>query len=114
MARLADPRFAGTGMVMPMDAEARAVGAAAPTTSEGLDAPDPAQSTAPTAVPLPSAGAPLSWGVRPVVLVSAELTLAATPLGDGTMVLLPTYLLTDADGGTWQVPAVSDAGLGLA
>lgn len=123
VARLADPRFAGAGMVMPMGAQARGASATAPAMTEGLDAPrmsegpdtpDPAQSTAPTAVPLPSAGAPLSWGVRPVVLVSAELTLAATPLGDGTMVLLPSYLLTDADGGTWQAPAVSDAGLGLA
>ena len=141
VARLADPRFAGTGLVMPLDLTTRAVSPAVPGVSKGLDAPtlgvgpvppsvskgldaptasegpevpDPAQSTVPTAVPLPSAGAPLSWGVRPVVLVSAELTLVATPLGDGAMVLLPSYLLTDADGWSWQVPAVSDAGLGLA
>ncbi|MCG2802565.1 MAG: hypothetical protein L6311_10785 [Cellulomonas sp.] len=73
----------------------------------------PAETAAPTAAPVPAAGAPLGWGVQQVVLVASSLTVSVTTLGDGSVVLLPTYVLTDADGGTWQVAAVSDAGLGL-
>lgn len=129
VARLADPRFSSSGLLMPLTVSADGATSDGVTsdgvTSDGVtsdgatadtepsDAASPQETAAPTAAPVPSAGAPLDWGVQQVVLVSAELTLSATTLGDGAMVLLPTYVFTDADGDSWQVAAVADAGLGL-
>ena len=46
---------------------------------------------------------------RTVVIVSAELVTSMAWTADGTLVLLPHYRLTDADGTWWWVVAVEDA-----
>ncbi|MBU4337353.1 MAG: hypothetical protein KJ548_12375, partial [Actinobacteria bacterium] len=111
VARLADPRFTSSGLMMPLAAKADGVtadgvtadGSTSDVESSDQDAaspdstsPDstssdstssdpvsPEETTEPTAAPVPTAGAPLDWGVQQVVLVSSELTLSTATLGDG-------------------------------
>ncbi len=87
-----------------------AVPAPAPTAVPG-GRPVPAPTVVPTAPAVPSAGAAIAWPVRHVTLVSARLGLALTTLPSGAAVLVPTYQLTDSDGGTWSVVAVADSQL---
>jgi hypothetical protein len=107
---------------VPVPAAAQSSGGVPATASDGTvtasvvapadgDTSDPAASAAPSASPAPGPGARLAWQVTQVTLVKAELVLAPTSLTDGSAVLLPTYRLTDTDGGTWDVPAVVDAAL---
>lgn len=71
-------------------------------------------STAPPVAPTtPSAGSVIAWPVRHVTITSARLGLAVTTLPSGASVLVPTYQVTDAEGGTWSVIAVVDARLDL-
>jgi len=101
VARLSDPRFGATaGDVRPL---------ALP--QAGAAVVDP---SAPPTVPTPpAAGSPLAWPVQDVTITSARLVVRQTYLGqgNGSVVLAPTYELSDADGSTWTVLAVADAGL---
>jgi hypothetical protein len=67
---------------------------------------DPSQQ--PTTPPAPTPGAPVSWPVQHVELGSAVLGVALTYQADGSQLLVPAYLLTDGNGGTWSVIAVAD------
>ena len=106
--RMNDPRFGSSGGVMPM-ARAESEGVA----TDAVVAPD--DSTAEPVVPtVPAAGAAISWPVTEVTLVSARLGVALTTLPSGAAMLVPTYELTDSDGGTWSVIAVADSQLDFA
>ncbi|BDO43530.1 hypothetical protein [Cellulomonas sp. NTE-D12] len=94
---------AGPGVIAP-----------APAVTPGAEPTAAPSSTAPPVAPTtPSAGSAIAWPVRHVTITSARLGLAVTTLPSGAAVLVPTYQLTDADGGTWSVIAVVDAQLDL-
>lgn len=94
---------AGPGIVAP-----------APATTPGAEpTPAPSSTVPPVAPTTPSAGSAIAWPVRHVTITSARLGLAVTTLPSGASVLVPTYQLTDAEGGTWSVIAVVDAQLDL-
>jgi len=108
VARLGDPRFGPSyGGIMPMAADAMAKSADSAVGSDTAIAP----SADPTVPATPAAGSPIGWPVQEVTIVSARLGLAVTTLPSGAAVLVPTYELTDADGGTWSVIAVADDAL---
>jgi hypothetical protein len=91
--RLGDPRFAGAVLRR---------------TSE-----DPPQDEAgPQAMPVP--GGPLAWPVEDVTIRSAALIEVRYTPPDGTVLLVPAYDLTDAEGNHWTVMAVDDDLLDLA
>lgn len=73
--------------------------------AESLDAEGPATGSA------PEPGAPLPWPVETRTITGAELTLAAYPLPEGVVALLPAWSLTSDDGGTWTVLAVTEDAL---
>ncbi len=56
----------------------------------------------------------LSWPVNEVEIVSARLGLASQWQPDGSVLVVPAYEFTDADGGTWSVIAVADSMLDFA
>ncbi|PZR51646.1 hypothetical protein DNL40_15350 [Xylanimonas oleitrophica] len=94
--RLGDPRF----------------GASTPTTLPGIAELRVGEEQGPTGVPTPPApGAPLAWPVTDVTITGARLGLSQQWLPDGSVVFLPAYELSDAEGSTWTVTAVADAGL---
>ncbi len=62
----------------------------------------------------PTAGTSLSWPVNAVDIVSAELGLTTQWQPDGSVLVVPAYQFTDADGGTWSVIAVADSKLDFA
>lgn len=94
--RLSDPRFGSWSTILPMAAD--------------QSAPMPEEWVAPTAPPeTPSAGTPLSWPVNDVEVVSVRLGLASQWQQDGSVLVVPAYEFTDADGGTWSVLAVADS-----
>lgn len=62
----------------------------------------------------PAAGTSLSWPVNMVDIVSARLGLASQWQPDGSVLVVPAYEFTDADGGTWSVVAVADSKLDFA
>ncbi|CAL8969521.1 hypothetical protein CELL_00536 [Cellulomonas sp. T2.31MG-18] len=94
---------AGPGVIAP-----------APAVTPGAEPiPAPSSTVPPVAPTTPSAGSAIAWPVRHVTITSARLGLAVTTLPSGASVLVPTYQLTDADGGTWSVIAVVDAQLDL-
>jgi hypothetical protein len=68
--------------------------------------------TEPPAAPTP--GAEVSWPVNDVEIVEARLGLASQWQPDGSVLVVPAYEFTDADGGTWSVIAVADAKLDFA
>ncbi len=105
--RLGDPRFGASGgyPVVMEDTVAVPEGAQS---DEIAPAPEP---TEPTLPPVPGAGAAFSWPVQQVQITQARLGLAMTWQTDGSVVLVPTYELTDADGTAWSVIAVSDDAL---
>jgi len=101
--RLSDPRFGAQQTAMPLALRA----------DEQATTPTPAE--APTQPPaLPSPGVSPSWPVNEVHIVKARLGLASQWQPDGSVLVLPAYELTDADGGTWSVIAVADAKLDFA
>jgi hypothetical protein len=73
----------------------------------------PAPDQSVSVAPLPRPGARLAWPVRKVSLDQAELIAQPSTLGGGATVLLPTYRLTDTEGGTWQIAAVAEDALDL-
>lgn len=94
--RLSDPRFGGAMTILPMNSR------------ESADAPD--EWVPPTEPPAtPRAGASLSWPVNEVRIVSARLGLASQWQPDGSVLVLPAYEFTDANGGVWSVVAVDDS-----
>ena len=101
VARLTDPRFGAGfgGPILYAEGDEATMGG-----SEGA-MPEP------TVPPSPAPGAAISWPVNEVTIVSARLGLAAQYLATGATVLVPSYELTDSDGGVWGVVAVADAEL---
>ena len=68
--------------------------------------------TPPTAPPTtPSAGTAVAWPVNNVEITGARLGLASQYQADGTVLIVPAYEFTAADGGTWSVIAVADGSL---
>lgn len=66
----------------------------------------------PTAPPAtPGEGASVSWPVGDVEIVDARLGLTTQWQPDGSVLVVPAYEFTDADGGTWSVIAVADSAL---
>lgn len=108
--RLADPRFAGLGGVVPL-AEAQAGGAAQPVPAETSEGNPGAPMPTPTRL---QPGRPLPWPVRHVTLTAATLGLNLVWLGDGAPALLPVYGLSSPDGSVWTVLAVAEQALDLA
>lgn len=105
--RLSDPRFGAQQTAMPLAARDQAG-------SIAIDPVPPTQTPATEPPATPSAGTPLSWPVHRVHIVSARLGLASQWQPDGSVLVVPAYELTDADGGTWSVIAVADTKLDLA
>lgn len=100
--RLSDPRFGAQMTAMPF-----AVREGQATTSTEWVPP-----TEPPATP--TAGATVSWPVNMVDIVSARLGLSSQWQPDGSVLVVPAYEFTDADGGTWSVIAVADSMLDFA
>lgn len=102
--RLMDPRFGATNGLMPLAADggAELSSADAPVSDE----PSPAGPVEPV-----QPGGTIPWPVTTHTITGAELTLGTYALPDGAVVLLPTWLLTADDGGTWTVVALTEAGL---
>ncbi|WP_430645711.1 hypothetical protein [Agromyces sp. GXS1127] len=94
--RLSDPRFGAQMTMMPLAAREQV-------TEEVTEWVPP---TAPPAVP--SAGTAVSWPVNDVEIVEARLGLASQWQPDGSVLVVPAYEFTDADGGAWSVVAVAD------
>ncbi|MBM7505355.1 hypothetical protein ACFPER_17855 [Agromyces aurantiacus] len=94
--RLSDPRFSAqmTGLPIAMRE------ATADATTEWVPPTEPPAT--------PAAGASLSWPVNDVEIVDARLGLASQWQADGSVVVVPAYEFTDADGGTWSIIAVAD------
>ncbi|GAA1791915.1 hypothetical protein [Agromyces lapidis] len=66
----------------------------------------------PTAPPAtPGEGTAVSWPVDDVEIVDARLGLTTQWQPDGSVLVVPAYEFTDADGGTWSVIAVADSSL---
>jgi hypothetical protein len=101
--RLSDPRFGAQMTAMPFAA------ADSPT---GLMTEEWVPPTEPPATP--TAGSSVSWPVNDVRIVGARLGLSSQWQPDGSVLVVPAYEFTDADGGTWSVIAVADAKLDFA
>jgi hypothetical protein len=97
--RLSDPRFGAAMTNLPIALRDQPVAA----TSEWVPPTEP-----PAA---PAAGTSLAWPVNHVEIVDARLGLASQWQPDGSVLVVPAYEFTDADGGTWSVIAVADAKL---
>lgn len=94
--RLSDPRYG-----------AKQSGGFYPYAGMGDDSYEP-----PTqAPPAPAGSAQIEWSVTPIELTSVRLGLAQHYQSDGSVLLVPAYEFTDADGGTWSVVAVADEDL---
>lgn len=95
--RLSDPRFGAQMTNMPIALR-----------EEQLTAPE--EWVPPTEPPAtPTEGTSLSWPVNQVEIVSARLGLASQWQPDGSVLVVPSYEFTDAEGGTWSVIAVADS-----
>ncbi len=96
--RLGDPRFSGSSWPIAYAEE-----------QSPLDDPvDPGQE-GPRAPPAPpSPGSSISWPVSEVVITEARLALSQHHQRDGSVLILPTYELSDAQGNAWSVIAVAD------
>ncbi len=95
--RLSDPRFGAQMTNMPIALREQ------PT----IAAEEWVPPTEPPATP--TAGMSLSWPVNEVEIVSARLGLASQWQPDGSVLVVPAYEFTDAEGGTWSVIAVADS-----
>ena len=70
------------------------------------------ESVAPTAPPaVPTAGAPLPWGISEFEIVSAQLSMATVIGIQGETILVPAYAFTDTEGNIWTVPALEESAL---
>ena len=61
----------------------------------------------PAVTPTMSSGAQLQVPTQQVVVTNAVLSLAQYAQPDGSVLILPSYLLTGADGSTWSILAVA-------
>ncbi|MGR0318290.1 hypothetical protein [Agromyces sp. ZXT2-3] len=94
--RLSDPRFGAQMTIMPLAVQ------------EQVDE-EITEWVPPTEPPaVPAAGTALSWPVNDVEIVDARLGLASQWQPDGSVLVVPAYEFTDADGGAWSVVAVAD------
>jgi hypothetical protein len=96
--RLGDPRFSGSSWPIAYAEEQSPI-------EEQVD-PAPDKPTAPPAPPEP--GSAISWPVSEVVITEARLALSQHHQRDGTVMILPTYELSDAKGNAWSVIAVAE------
>ncbi|WP_353827211.1 hypothetical protein [Agromyces sp. SYSU T0242] len=97
--RLSDPRFGAQVIALPFAAEA------------GVTA-DVDEWVPPTEAPAaPAPGTPLAWPVHRVEIVEARLGLGSQWQPDGSVVVVPGYEFTDADGATWSMIAIADEAL---
>ncbi len=71
-----------------------------------LDRPTRSWDDPPAAPPAP--GDAIAWPVTDVTIVAAEPALTTQHQDDGSVLLLPAYELSDAEGRTWSVVAVAD------
>ncbi|TFC75820.1 hypothetical protein E3T23_14845 [Cryobacterium cheniae] len=94
--RLSDPRFSAAATTLPLALRDQA------STTEEWVAP-----TEPPATPV--AGTSVSWPVNKVEIVSARLGLTSQWQPDGSVLVVPAYAFTDAEGGTWSVLAVEES-----
>jgi len=100
--RLSDPRFGTQMTAMPYLARAGGV-------AEGDAIASPEPYVPPTEPPAtPAKGTAVSWPVNEVEIVDARLGLASQWQPDGSVLVVPAYEFTDANGGTWSVIAVAD------
>ncbi|SIO21606.1 hypothetical protein [Agromyces cerinus] len=101
--RLSDMRFGAQVTAMRFDA------ADAPVDS-------PVEEWVPPTEPpaTPAEGSSVSWPVNDVQIVSARLGLSSQWQPDGSVLVVPAYEFTDADGGTWSVIAVTESKLDFA
>ncbi|HYI34471.1 MAG TPA: hypothetical protein VEX88_13510 [Glaciibacter sp.] len=100
--RLSDPRFGAQMTSVPIALRGQTdIG-----TSEWVPPTEPPST--------PVAGTSLSWPVNMVDIVSARLGLASQWQPDGSVLVVPAYEFTDADGGMWSVVAVADSKLDFA
>lgn len=99
--RLSDPRFGASMTGMPIALR-----------DQPIDSMEWVPPTEPPAAP--TAGTALAWPVNDVEIVGARLGLASQWQPDGSVLVVPAYEFTDADGGVWSVIAVADAKLDLA
>lgn len=98
--RLSDPRFGAQMSAMPL--------AAADAPADGMVE----EWVAPTEPPAtPTTGSSVSWPVRDVQIVGARLGLASQWQPDGSVLVVPAYVFTDVDGGTWSIIAVAESKL---
>jgi hypothetical protein len=100
--RLSDPRFGAQITGVPIALRSKTT----------LGTPEWAPPTEPPATP--RAGTSLSWPVNKVDIISARLGLATQWQLDTSVLVVPAYEFTDADGGTWSVIAVADSKLNFA
>ncbi|RXZ67490.1 hypothetical protein [Agromyces albus] len=105
--RLSDPRFGANMTTLPIAMRDAPVAPDMPAATDEWVPP-----TEPPAAPTP--GAVVSWTVNDVEIVEARLGLASQWQPDGSVLVVPAYEFTDADGGTWSVIAVADAKLDFA
>ncbi|MGW9168289.1 hypothetical protein [Agromyces sp. NPDC055658] len=98
--RLSDPRFGAQMTAMPY------------AVAEGDSVATPDVYTPPTEPPAtPADGVHISWPVNEVEIVDTRLGLASQWQPDGSVLVVPAYEFTDADGGTWSMIAVADSEL---
>ncbi|WP_157373095.1 hypothetical protein [Agromyces sp. Root81] len=101
--RLSDLRFGAQMTAMPFAAADQRV---MTTTEEWVPPTEPPAT--------PAKGAAIAWPVDDVQIVSARLGLTSQWQPDGSVVVVPAYEFTDAEGGTWSVIAVTDSKLDFA
>lgn len=100
--RLSDSRFGAQMTAMPIALRGPQIDASA-------------EWVPPTESPAtPADGTSISWPVNKVEIVSARLGLTTQWQPDGSVLIVPAYEFTDADGGTWSVIAVADSKLDFA
>ena len=95
--RLSDPRFGAQMTIMPLAMREQP----AATTEEWVPPTEPPAT--------PTEGSSISWPVNDVEIISARLGLASQWQPDGSVLIVPAYEFTDADGGAWSVIAVADS-----
>lgn len=100
VARMSDPRFGVQGGFFPM-----------PYAAKTEPAPPDGASAMPTVPGTPGPGQALSWPIDKVTLVESEIIASSYYQSDGSIILAPTYQLTDTTGNQWTVLAVADSAL---
>lgn len=100
--RLSDPRFGAQMTNLPI-------------AMRDVPGDAPQEWVPPTEPPAtPTTGTALSWPVNDVEIVEARLGLASHWQPNGSVLVIPAYEFTDAEGGTWSVIAVADSMLDFA